>query len=358
MPAKHHLCVFRRRKRLAALHAPAKIQGGLFVSAGTPAHLGFGSWAFLNAMVWHTRRAVYAARAFHLPTDFSPRMVRMRSRRSLCVWSLAIPGILLAGGAAKPPAPAPVAHVGGGGVTSQGSLTAPKSNPKDPTDAAARGADLLAQQAAAYARNLEPLLTTRPAPSIATLEPTTRAAEPAPKTQPAELEIAPNQPIAVVGPPTPPDLAATKVPQLTVRTEAGSRPREMTTDDLLHRFEQRAKDFPNDVAGQFDLQLFQFLREEKVPQLPEMSALPTEDREILAALLDSLTNFRNGLRRDNNMLMSNKIQPLIELATRLRSKAELTIPTIALCKAVRGFGVYDPVQPEFVAGKDQPLIVY
>jgi hypothetical protein len=220
---------------------------------------------------------------------------------------------------------------------------------------------LVAHQAAAYAKSMAPMLTTRPTSAVSISEPTTKAAPaPLPVTQPTEPELMPNQPLVVDGPlpfdPVPP---TTRPAQLAVRPTNDPQYKDInTTDELLNRLRQRARDFPNDVAGQFDFQLIQFLREEKVPQMPEMSALPTEDREILAALLDSLTNFRNGLRRDNNMLMSNKIQPLIELATRLRSKAELTIPTIALCKAVRGFGVYDPVPAEFAAGKEQPLIVY
>jgi hypothetical protein len=58
------------------------------------------------------------------------------------------------------------------------------------------------------------------------------------------------------------------------------------------------------------------------------------------------------------MLQSAKVRPLVELGTRLRAQSELTIPTLALCKKVKGFGVYDPMDPEFAAGREQPVIVY
>ena len=48
----------------------------------------------------------------------------------------------------------------------------------------------------------------------------------------------------------------------------------------------------------------------------------------------------------------------IELGNRLRAQSELTIPTLALCKKVMTFGVYDPIEPEFAAGRVQKAIVY
>jgi hypothetical protein len=80
---------------------------------------------------------------------------------------------------------------------------------------------------------------------------------------------------------------------------------------------------------------------------------------VVTALLDGLANFRNALRADSNMLMSRKIKPILEMSERLRSQADLTIPAIALCRAVNGFGSYDPFDPaRFAAGRDQPVIVY
>jgi hypothetical protein len=115
----------------------------------------------------------------------------------------------------------------------------------------------------------------------------------------------------------------------------------------------------NDLWAHLDFQLLQFLKDKPTPQLDTLAKLPTEDRELVASVMDGLTNFRNALRADNNMLMSRKVKPLLELADRVRAQADLTIPAIALCTKVDGFGVYEPIEPaRFTAMKEHPVIVY
>lgn len=253
--------------------------------------------------------------------------------------------------------------------------------PADPSDlAAGRAAELLAQQTAAYAEDMKAALAARqPRPHAppAAGDPAAAAADAA-ATQGAEV----NQPDPQIagGPtaaasPTPRPAAADSqsagdepsietqrdlvVPSESPRQATGPAATAPAGDpDPLERVAQGAKDRPGDIASQLDHYLVEFVRAGRTPSPTEMASLPAEDREILAALLDCLANFRDGLRREDNMLLSNKIQPLIELGQRLRTRAELTIPTVALCKRVRGFGVYDPVEPEFAAGREHPLIVY
>jgi hypothetical protein len=70
-------------------------------------------------------------------------------------------------------------------------------------------------------------------------------------------------------------------------------------------------------------------------------------------------NFRSAVRQDNNMLLSRKVRPLIEMADRLRGQADLTVPVVALCTSVRTFGEYDPIDPaRFAAGKAHDVILY
>lgn len=131
------------------------------------------------------------------------------------------------------------------------------------------------------------------------------------------------------------------------------------TDELAQRLSQQVKDFPQDPTAQLDWQMLQFLQGQSVPQLQSLSTLSQEDRDILTAVFDGLTNFRNALRADNNMLLSRKIKPLLEAADRLRTQAELSVPVVALCTDVKGFGVYEPIEPaRFEAGKDHRVIVY
>jgi hypothetical protein len=131
------------------------------------------------------------------------------------------------------------------------------------------------------------------------------------------------------------------------------------TDDMALKFAHEVHDYPQDVAAQLDWQLLQFLQGQSVPQVQALTGLNSEDREMLSTLLDGLTNFRNGLRADNNQLLSRKIRPIIELSDRLKTQAELSIPTLALCTDVKGFGVYEPIEPaRFEAGQEHRVIVY
>jgi hypothetical protein len=141
--------------------------------------------------------------------------------------------------------------------------------------------------------------------------------------------------------------------------QAAVRPAAAGSDALPDKLSRRVKDYPRDVSAHLEYQLLQFLLDEQVPQLAGLSLLPSEDREMISAVLDGLTNFRNALRADNNMLLSKKIKPILEMAERLRAQADLTISAIALCTKVSGFGSYDPIDPvRFPANADNRAIVY
>jgi hypothetical protein len=146
-------------------------------------------------------------------------------------------------------------------------------------------------------------------------------------------------------------LAPAPVPSASSATTTSSS----ALDERLGRL---VKDYPKDVSAQFEYQLLQFLENQQVPQMQVLSALPAEDRELLTAIVDGLSNFRNTLRLDNNMLLSKKVRPILDLAERLRSQAELSIPTLVLCNKVDGFGTYEPVDPRFPANKDTTTGVY
>jgi hypothetical protein len=140
--------------------------------------------------------------------------------------------------------------------------------------------------------------------------------------------------------------------------ERAAAPPVIGTDSFA-ALASRAKDYPGDLSAQVDEQLVKYLREEPVPDMSCLAGLAPEDRELLGAMLDSLSNFRSQLRADNNMLFSKKIRPLVELSDRLRGQSELSVPTVALCTAVHAYGVYEPIdQARFVAGKPQQAIVY
>jgi hypothetical protein len=133
----------------------------------------------------------------------------------------------------------------------------------------------------------------------------------------------------------------------------------LAAGDLEMSLNNNLRDHAKDAWAHLDYQLLQFVKDKPTPQLDAMARLAAEDRELLTAVMDALTNLRNGLRADGNMLMSRKVRPLLDLADRVRAQADLVIPTLALCTKVDGFGVYEPIDPaRFTAMKEHPVIVY
>src|SRR5690606_8846124 len=104
--------------------------------------------------------------------------------------------------------------------------------------------------------------------------------------------------------------------------------------------------------------LLRYIEGRQVPELGTLASLPDEDQEIITAVLDSLSNFRNNIRADSNLLLSRKIRPLMDLDERLRTQADLQLPTLQLCRRVEGFGVYEPMEHRYVAGRARDVIVY
>lgn len=236
------------------------------------------------------------------------------------------------------------------------------ASPHDPSPPGT--AEVLAQKAQAYARNVGPLLPKHgaaldPKPVADSLNPNDLELSP----QTAHATSRPARPAAVesVAAVTP---GSNTHPLTTSRPDENPAPTPVAThgasiDAIGKQLAQHVHDYPQDLAGQLDYQLLEMLQGESVPQLATLSPLAPEDREVVSALLDGVTNFRDSVRSDNNMLLSRKVRPLLEMADRLRSQAELSIPTVALCKRVTGFGVYDPIEgARFTAGQDTPVIVY
>ena len=134
--------------------------------------------------------------------------------------------------------------------------------------------------------------------------------------------------------------------------------KSVDSGELGARIARNLRESPGDLAANLDNQIMRFLADEPAPDLNSIAGLASEDQAVIVALIDGLTNFRNGLKSEQNPLLSQKIRPLLDLSTRLRTQAELTIPTIALCDAVKGFGKYEPIEARFIGGRPNETIVY
>lgn len=143
--------------------------------------------------------------------------------------------------------------------------------------------------------------------------------------------------------------AINSVPKIQVqRGDDPSIARGSSADPMLaiqKKLSTRVEEDPTDLSAQLDLQLSRFLHDEPVPQMSELSKLPPEDRELLAAMCDALSNYRSIVRSDDNALNSVKARPFIDMADRIHARADLTISGLTLCRKVSTFAVYDPIQP-------------
>lgn len=299
----------------------------------------------------------------------------MLSARHFLGAGFVVTAVLFAGCAAKPRRAGPYADRGLG--QSRGQPADAAANPtrhapaaQAPTgDAGQVAPQSLAQHAGAYARNLESLLAKRQSAATAPAErsvPTTQPSvePPAPRlaantAMQAQSSAATTRPAATAPEPLNQKEPIPAAQQAGSHAPAPGRTVPPASDALVQKLTAKLKDYPTDVTAHLEYQLLQFLRDESVPDLQAVAPLPTEDRELLAALLDGLSNFRNCLRAEGNLLQSKKVAPLLEMADRLRAQGELSIPTAALCREVKQFGVYDPMESaQFTAGKPSEAILY
>src|SRR5690606_7958651 len=129
------------------------------------------------------------------------------------------------------------------------------------------------------------------------------------------------------------------------------------SQDLQRLLATRIEEDPRDSVAHLEYQLLRYIEGKQVPELGTLASLTKEDQEIVTAVIDALSNYRSNLRADSNLLLSRKIKPLMDLSDRLRAQADLEIPTVQLCRRVDGFGVYEPLEARFVAGRDREVIV-
>ncbi len=229
-----------------------------------------------------------------------------------------------------------------------------------------------------YAQNVTPLLTSAGSaassrnpssanrPSVVEwVNPTSKPPADAGNSQAADHSPVANRPVALAADRLKQDSSlpmilpesADHIPQASGASVAS--PAAISTDEYELKLQKLVHDYPRDLGNQLDYQLLRFVRDEPTPDLSDVMQLSAEDRDILLALMDGLNNFRAAARSDDNLMLNRKIQPLLEMADRLRSEAQLAIPTVAFCSEVSSYGVYRPMpSSRFPAGRDNDLIVY
>ncbi len=265
-------------------------------------------------------------------------------------------------GPASPAIPPPQAAASPTPVPSQVTF----EQPNQPDDAS-----LLARKTSEYANSVSRALSQQPATQPSVVQWSQPAQQPADSNN---SQTASAQPSATPAANEPATLAAAHLKEDTglplilpesadqipaTPSDSAASPVAVSTDEYELKLRKQVQDYPRDLGDQLDYQLLRLVRDESTPDLTVVSQLSSEDRDLLLALMDGLTNFRAAARGDGNLMLNRKIEPLVEMAERLRSQGQLAIPTVAFCTQVDSFGVYRPMaSSRFLAGRENDLIVY
>jgi hypothetical protein len=152
-------------------------------------------------------------------------------------------------------------------------------------------------------------------------------------------------------------LAPTKAQEPSEPAASVAAPAAFNTRPAATQSAGVAQTTTTDISDAFDSGLQRLVSGEGAAD-PALSSLQPDERELLATVFDSLSGFRTALRNGDG-LMATRVAPLISLSDRIKSQTPLALPTVALCRSVTQFGVYDSYRPaQFPAGKETPLIVY
>jgi hypothetical protein len=207
--------------------------------------------------------------------------------------------------------------------------------------------EIVQQKTQAYMESLQHILAaTQPAPQPQPSAPTPAPAPPPPA--PTILQPEPSPP--------PPAVDVSVGASSPTTQSAGMNG---ATSSLTQHIDQQAHDQPRDITAQLDQQLLSFLRDQPVPDEAALSQLSANDRDVLSALMDGLSNYRDIVRSDPTATTTKKIQPLLDMSDRLHAAADLNIPTVALCSSVRGFGDFDAMPTDSLpAGQPIRAVVY
>ncbi|MFQ5502791.1 MAG: hypothetical protein ACE5EQ_10910 [Phycisphaerae bacterium] len=127
----------------------------------------------------------------------------------------------------------------------------------------------------------------------------------------------------------------------------------------LKEQEARAAKSPNDIETQYRLRMMYLIDGRDDKALAPIEGINADVQEIIQAQIKALIAARSSAGRDSAEWANRQLTSIEELRRRVRSRADLSVPTVVLCTAIDGFGLYDPIDPpEFPAGRDNRVIVY
>lgn len=116
---------------------------------------------------------------------------------------------------------------------------------------------------------------------------------------------------------------------------------------------------PDDVEEQFKLRMMYLVDGQDEKALASSPSMNAETQEIMLGQIRAVMAARSSISRDPAQWANQQLEALETLRGLLRAKADLQVPKVELCRAIEGFGRYEPFNPlEFKAGAKNRVLLY
>ncbi len=199
-----------------------------------------------------------------------------------------------------------------------------------------------------------------------TSPPTPQQDEPAPQpsTEQPEPTLTPPTIVAVEARPSPGGLKGLDGP--TPPPAGSNRPlmavepsKDLDLKQIIQALRSQLAEQPNQPDKQFALRMLSLLDGQYDLARATIDGTNAELQEVLQALVDTLIAARPDTEHGLAANADRTLQSIEKLRRLLAARAELRVPTVAFCRSVASFGVYDRIGLlHFRAGTEHVVILY
>jgi len=165
------------------------------------------------------------------------------------------------------------------------------------------------------------------------------------------------EPVAKLAEPTPtvtpPPIAAAPAanPAPSVQAPAAAAPREKSLTSLIHDLEATVGRQPNDLEQQLRLRMLYAVLGDEDKALAATPGMSGDSAEMVRGLVRPMIEICKDANRDPAACATRQLAAVEELRQFLRTRADLTIPRLLLCRSVDGFDRFDAIDPPRVPAR-------
>ncbi len=173
------------------------------------------------------------------------------------------------------------------------------------------------------------------------------AAVPAPVPEPVARVTEPTPAVA------PPPIAAAPAanPAPPVQAPAADAPREKSLTSMIRDLEATVGRQPNDLEQQLRLRMLYAVLGDEDKALAATPGMSGDSAEMVRGLVRPMIEICKDANRDPAACASRQLAAVEELRLFLRTRADLTIPKLLLCRSVDGFDRFDAIDPPRVPAR-------